>query len=87
MAYKPKTSISSIKVTEVDKKGGPQVLEVKGKKYIAEGKFPNPKKHKNISFFKSGVRILGYFLFLYNIEIAVGVLVVSEGIGIYEELV
>jgi len=87
MAYKPKTTISSIKVTKMDKKGKPQIIETKGKRYIAEDKFPDPKKHQNISFIKSGIRILGYFLFLYNIEVAVGVLVLSEGIGIYEELV
>jgi len=36
MAYKPKTTISSIKVTKMDKKGKPQIIETKGKRYIVE---------------------------------------------------
>ena len=50
-------------------------------------KFPNPKKHQIISFIKSGIRILGYVLILVNLQIAVGLLVLSEIIGIVEELV
>ena len=48
---------------------------------------PNQKWHQNISFIKSGIRILGYGLLLYNVPIAVGVLIFSEAIGIIEELV
>ena len=48
---------------------------------------PDPKKHQLISFIKSGIRLLGYVLIPFNIHIAVGVLVVSEIIGIIEELV
>ena len=50
-------------------------------------KFPNPKKHQIISFIKSGIRILGYVFILINLQIAVGLLVISEIIGIFEELV
>ena len=50
-------------------------------------KIPDPKLHQVISFIKSGIRILGYGLLLYNVPIAVGVLIFSEAIGIIEELV
>ena len=50
-------------------------------------KLPDPKKHQVISFIKSFIRILGYGLLLYNVPIAVGVLIFSEAIGIIEELV
>jgi hypothetical protein len=50
-------------------------------------KYPNPKTHQRISFVKSGIRILGYILIPFNIPVAATVLVLSEGIGIIEELV
>jgi len=50
-------------------------------------KYPDAKKHQIISFIKSGIRILGYGLLLYNLPISVGVLIFSEAIGIIEELV
>ena len=50
-------------------------------------KFPNPKKHQLISFIKSGIRILGYVFILINLQIAVGLLILSETVGIVEELV
>ena len=50
-------------------------------------KLPDPKKHQIISFVKSGVRILGYLFIPFDIGAAVALLVVSEGIGIVEELV
>jgi len=48
---------------------------------------PDQKLHQVISFIKSGIRILGYGLLLYNLPVAVGVLIFSEAIGIIEELV
>ena len=48
---------------------------------------PNQKWHQIISFIKSGIRIAGYGLLLYSVPIAVGVLILSEAIGIIEELV
>jgi hypothetical protein len=48
---------------------------------------PDPKKHQTISFIKSGIRILGYFLLPFNLLIGAGVLILSEIVGIYEELV
>ena len=50
-------------------------------------KLPDPKKHQIISFVKSGIRILGYLFIPFNIGVAVTLLIVSEGIGIVEELV
>jgi hypothetical protein len=50
-------------------------------------KLPDPKNHQLISFIKSAVRISGYLLLPYSITISVIVLVVSELIGIVEELV
>ena len=50
-------------------------------------KYPDAKKHQLISFIKSGIRLLGYVLIPFNITIAVGVLVITEIIGIIEELV
>jgi hypothetical protein len=48
---------------------------------------PNQKWHQIISFIKSGIRLVGYGLLLYSLEFAVGVLILSELIGIIEELV
>jgi len=48
---------------------------------------PNQKWHRYVSFMKSGVRILGYALIPFNLGWAVTFLILSEGIGIIEELV
>ena len=50
-------------------------------------KLPDPKLHQIISFVKSGIRILGYIFIPFDMGAAVALLVVSEGIGIVEELV
>lgn len=50
-------------------------------------KIPDPKKHQLISFIKSGIRIFGYFLLPFNLLFGAGVLILSEIVGIYEELV
>ena len=50
-------------------------------------KLPDPKLHQKISFAKSAIRILGYISLCYSLDIAVGLLILSEGIGIIEELV
>ena len=54
---------------------------------IKKQELPDAKRHQIISFIKSGFRILGYGLLIVNLEIAVGVLIFSEIIGIAEELV
>jgi hypothetical protein len=48
---------------------------------------PDPKLHQRVSFIKSGVRIAGYFALVINLPTAVTLLVISEAIGILEELV
>ena len=48
---------------------------------------PDAKKHQQISFVKSGIRILGYGFIPFNIGVAVTLLIVSEAVGIIEELV
>jgi hypothetical protein len=48
---------------------------------------PNPKKHQIVSFLKSAVRITGYIVLPFGIELGVTILVISELIGIIEELV
>ena len=50
-------------------------------------KLPDPKKHQIISFVKSGIRILGYIFIPLDLGAAVTLLVVSETVGILEELV
>jgi len=48
---------------------------------------PNPKKHQQVSFAKSALRITGYLALLVNPLAAVAFLVISEALGILEELV
>ena len=48
---------------------------------------PDARKHQIISFVKSGIRILGYILLPFDLTIAMGVLIVSEIVGIIEELI
>ena len=50
-------------------------------------KLPDPKKHHLISFVKSGIRILGYLFIPFDLGAAVTLLVVSEAVGILEEMV
>ena len=48
---------------------------------------PDQKWHRRISFFKSGIRIVGYVFIPFNLIAATALLVVSEVVGIIEELV
>lgn len=50
-------------------------------------KYPDAKLHQLVSFIKSGIRILGYAFIPFNLTVACVILVISELIGIYEELV
>lgn len=43
--------------------------------------------HQTISFAKSGIRFIGYFLLVFDARIACAVLVLSEILGIIEEIV
>ena len=48
---------------------------------------PDAKKHQIVSFIKSGIRILGYCVIPFSLLYATVLLVVSEIVGIIEELV
>ena len=48
---------------------------------------PDAKKHQQISFIKSGIRILGYALIPFSLVWATIILILSEVVGILEELV
>lgn len=48
---------------------------------------PDAVLHQRISFIKSAIRIMGYVFIPFNLEAAVTTLVLSEIIGIVEELV
>lgn len=50
-------------------------------------KHPDPKLHQRISFIKSAIRIIGYAVIPVSLTAAAIVLVLSEIIGIVEELV
>ena len=50
-------------------------------------KLPDPKKHQQISFLKSGISIIVYIFLPINISSAAILLIISEIIGIFEELV
>ena len=50
-------------------------------------KYPDANKHFWASMTKSVIRVGGYSLILINIELAAGVLIASEVIGVLEELV
>ena len=63
---------------------GKQILESKNK--IDFSYMPDQKKHLIVSLVKSGTRLVGYSLLLYSLPIAVFVLILSELIGIIEEL-
>jgi len=54
---------------------------------MKEQELPNAYLHQRISFIKSAVRILGYGLIPFTIVGATVVLILSEVIGIVEELV
>ena len=50
-------------------------------------KIPDPKLHQQISFIKSGIRILGYVCIPFSLFWATIFLILSEVVGIIEELV
>tara|TARA_B100001142_G_C13909807_1_gene491172 strand:+ start:210 stop:377 length:168 start_codon:yes stop_codon:yes gene_type:complete len=50
-------------------------------------KLPDAYLHQQISFFKSSIRIIGYAFLPFSLEVATIVLILSEVIGIVEELV
>lgn len=67
--------------------GSIEVNSSKDEVKIKGHKIPDPRKHQIISFIKSGIRIGGYIAIPFNLELATIVLILSEMIGIAEELV
>jgi hypothetical protein len=65
----------------------PRMIREDFKKEKDIDKMPNQKWHQIVSFIKSGVRIVGYCFIPYNLIVATTLLVVSELIGIIEEIV
>ena len=48
---------------------------------------PDAELHQKVSFIKSAIRILGYTFLWYNLDIAAILLILSEVVGVLEELV
>ena len=51
------------------------------------GFMPDQKWHRIVSFVKSGIRIAGYCFIPFNLLMATFLLLVSEVVGVIEELV
>lgn len=75
---KPKKQDWAYSDTKVKK---PKGIEIDGHK------IPDPKLHQQISFIKSGIRILGYACIPFSLFWATAFLILSEVVGIIEELV
>jgi hypothetical protein len=65
----------------------PQLFVGEDYRKIDIDKMPNQKWHQIVSFIKSGVRIIGYCFIPFNLIVATILLVLSEIIGILEEMV
>ena len=50
-------------------------------------RMPDPDQHQKLSFIKSGIRIAGYVCIPFSVIAATILLVASEVVGIFEELV
>jgi hypothetical protein len=50
-------------------------------------RMPDPDQHQKLSFIKSGIRIAGYLCIPFNLIVATILLVASEVVGVFEELV
>ena len=50
-------------------------------------KIPDPRLHQLISFVKSGIRIIGYVCIPFSLGWSAALLILSEIVGIAEELV
>ena len=63
------------------------MTKISGVQNYNKQELPDARKHQIISFVKSGVRIIGYVFLPFNIVLSLNVLIVSEVVGILEELV
>ena len=50
-------------------------------------KHPDPKKHKQISFTKSALRIAGFIILPWNLMFSATLLILAEAAGVWEETV
>jgi len=55
--------------------------------YRPKQQLPDARKHQRVSFIKSAIRIVGYILIPINLTTAMLALILSEVVGVYEELV
>ncbi len=62
-------------------------INKENKNLFGATKHPDPKAHQIVSFLKSAVRITGYAFLPVDIFTAACILIISELIGIAEELV
>ena len=69
------------------KKSKKQSWEYNDTKVRKLDKLPDPKLHQQVSFIKSGIRILGYVCIPFSLFWATAFLILSEVVGIIEELV
>ena len=82
MAYKPKNKQKQ----EIKKEIEVEINSISDKISKLEN-LPDARKHQIVSFIKSGIRIVGYCFLPFSLETAAIILIFSEAIGIYEELV
>lgn len=82
MAYKPKKKQQELIKDEIN-----LTLDDIGEKISKLEKLPDAKTHQIVSFIKSGMRIVGYCFIPYNLGVAAVMLILSEIVGIIEELV
>ena len=66
---------------------GTYFTDKKLKKMQKLERMPDPGQHQKLSFLKSGIRIVGYIFIPFNLFAATSLLVASEIVGIFEELV
>ena len=83
MLNKSRHYIDEDKVIRVE----PRMIREDFKKDKDIDKMPNQKWHQIVSFIKSGIRIVGYCFIPFNLVVATVLLVLSEVIGIIEEMV
>ena len=87
MAYKPKNKTKKEVKEEIIDVLTNKTKTIRGKVFVDGQKLPDPKNHQIVSFIKSGMRIIGYCFIPYNLGIAASILILSEIVGIIEELV
>ena len=63
-----------------------EIMNAKNPKNLPK-KLPDARLHQIVSFIKSSIRMVGYFFIPFNLAYAAFILILSEIIGIIEELV